>query len=168
MSEIVVKEISLIEDEQTLINEIYGSGGKPERIDRKDGFIYYVDIQSGVVAAVMTNPYLFTKDYINEMHTKYCIAEINFSTEVFHNFLDAVFRGKATCSKEDKFDLEFGIQLARDRCLEKYYKNLLKIFTVFNEQLSPIMSYITEKQLEASTKINILENKTKIENLIKE
>ena len=53
-----------------------------------------------------------------------------------------VFVGKAVCSKEDEFDFEVGAKIARNRALEKYYREKGRVvsqwITVAEERMSKL------------------------------
>ena len=57
-------------------------------------------------------------------------------TDNYHN-MPKYFIGVARCSLDDDFDVETGKEIAKRRCLAKYYsskyKRLLKVATVFNK-----------------------------------
>ena len=82
----------------------------PEKIilEEDSTFVYYVDIEKGVVAAVMEEPIEEAKSYIVKLghaleETEICIPQANL---ILEKYLCSPIRAKATCHEEDEFDLE--------------------------------------------------------------
>ena len=103
-----------------------------ELLKKEDSNIcYYVDVEKGVVAAVMEN-----------------VSE-SISTEIFHTCnewdngigfikyttwkdVPQKLTAKATCHENDEFDLETGMRIARKRLLHKYYRLFRQILNTIN------------------------------------
>lgn len=114
---------------------------------KKGNFEYFVDIEKGVVAALMRYP---MKEAFN---LRQKVTDLFHSNEVyldslcsaFEKYLSNPIRAKATCAEEDEFDLEIGMRIARERCLAKYYKKLTNAFVELNNRIDPILSFIEDK-----------------------
>lgn len=123
--------------------------GNRYQIDEGEGkgFVYYVDIEKGTVAAVMRKPL----EEISKVAEKTFNAFIekgfypDFNYKVFEKHLSAPIRAKATCAEEDEFDLSVGMKIARERCLAKYYKKVTNVFIELNNLIDPILSNIEDK-----------------------
>ena len=111
---------------------------------KKGNFEYYVDIEKGVVAALMRDPLKEASKAAGKVFN-ICVRN-NFYPEgnydTFTKHLSKPIRAKATCAEGDEFDLETGMKIARDRCLAKYYKKLTNAFVDLNNLVDPILSYI--------------------------
>ena len=96
----------------------------PEKIilENDSTFVYYVDIEKGVVAAVMERPIEEAMGYINRIGEELgkCDIRMPGAGAIIEKNLYSPIRAKATCHEEDEFDLEYGMELARKRCLAKY------------------------------------------------
>ena len=116
---------------------------------KKGNFEYFVDIEKGVVAALMRDPMMeafkLRQKVTHLFHENGVYLDSIYST--FEEYLSNPIRAKATCSEEDEFDLETGMRIARERCLAKYYKKLTKIFVEFNNLLDPILSFVEDSCL---------------------
>lgn len=116
---------------------------------KKGNFEYFVDIEKGVVAALMRNPmkeaFNLRQKVTHLFHSNEVYLDSMYST--FEKYLSNPIRAKATCSEEDEFVLETGMRIARERCLAKYYKKLTKVLIEFNDLLDPILSYIEDSCL---------------------
>lgn len=60
-----------------------------------------------------------------------------------HNYIDIT--AKATCSKDDKFDVEVGKRIARERLLEKFYKIRLDYLRCIGDELSCQIDYVEDQ-----------------------
>ena len=115
----------------------------------KGNFEYFVDIEKGVVAALMRDPMMeaskLRQKVTHLFHENGVYLDSIYST--FEEYLSNPIRAKATCVEEDEFDLETGMRIARERCLAKYYKKLTKVFVEFNNLLDPILSFVEDSCL---------------------
>lgn len=116
-----------------------------EVIKDKNSFItYYINEDKKVVIAkinindiiIEVNKALRVK-YVN----RYIIGEGSRRfKEKFPNYLNGHIyidiTAKATCSKDDKFDIEVGKRIARERLLEKFYKIRLDYLRCIGDELS--------------------------------
>lgn len=114
---------------------------------KKGNFEYFVDIEKGVVAALMRDP-MREAFNLREKVSHLSLAndvylESLYST--FEKYLSKPIRAKAICAEEDEFDLETGMRIARERCLAKYYKKLTNAFVELNNKIDPVLSYIEDK-----------------------
>lgn len=128
----------------------------PEKIilEEDSTFVYYVDIEKGVVAAVMEEPIEEAKSYIVKLghaleETEICIPQANL---ILEKYLCSPIRAKATCHEEDEFDLEYGMKLARKRCLAKYYKKLTNLFIELNNKVDPLLCFIEDTIINCAGK----------------
>ena len=93
----------------------------PEKIilENDNTFVYYVDIEKGVVVAVMEHPVEEATSYINKLGNTLNETgiHIKYATSILEKHLYSPIRAKATCHEADEFDLNYGMELARKRCL---------------------------------------------------
>lgn len=63
----------------------------------------------------------------------------------YDKYYDGHFVGKATCSKDDNFDLEIGMRIARNRALHKYYYEkcllMIKMTNIWKTRISCLEKY---------------------------
>lgn len=85
---------------------------------------YYVNEEKGVVIAKLKKWDMVTDTNLYLLNHKLPIIE---PSPTYDKYYDGYFVGKAICSKDDSFDLETGMRIARNRALRKYYweKHLL-------------------------------------------
>ena len=121
--------------------------GNRYQIDEGKGFVYYVDIEKGTVAAVMEEPLKEISNVAEKTFNAFVEKGFypDFNYRVFEKHLSAPIRAKATCAEEDEFDLETGMKIARERCLAKYYKKVTNVFIELNNLIDPILSNIEDK-----------------------
>jgi hypothetical protein len=128
----------------------------PEKIilEEDSTFVYYVDIEKGVVAAVMEHPIEEAMGYINRIGEEFQKRGIRVEGigDIIGEKLYAPIRAKATCHEEDDFDLEYGMRLARKRCLAKYYKKLTKTFIALNDIFDPLLCFIEDEIINCAGK----------------
>lgn len=108
--------------------------------------VYYIDICSGTVAAVLEHPACkFQKERtkVFELLKKNGFVKQDCFSEIF-----APIRAKAICAEEDEFDVNVGIKIAKRKCLAKYYKKVTQYFVNLNNELEDILSYIEDRCLE--------------------
>lgn len=112
----------------------------------KGNFEYFVDIEKGVVAALMRDPLKEAAKISEKTFNTMVIVGFypDFNYRIFEKYLSNPIRAKATCAEEDEFDLEIGMRIARERCLAKYYKKLTNAFVELNNKIDPILSYIED------------------------
>ena len=131
-------------EETDTITQLDAEGNKFQI--KRGNFEYFVDIEKGVVAALMRDP---LKE-VAKISEKTFNMMINigfypdFNDKIFEKYLSNPIRAKATCAEEDEFNLETGIKIARERCLAKYYKKLTNAFVELNDKIDPILSYIED------------------------
>lgn len=130
----------------------------PEKIilENDNTFVYYVDIEKGVVAAVMEHPIEEAMGYINRIGEEFHKRGIRIDGvgDIITDKLYAPIRAKATCHEEDDFDLEHGMELARKRCLAKYYKKLTKTFIALNDIFDPLLCFIEDNVISCANKFD--------------
>jgi hypothetical protein len=128
----------------------------PEKIilENDNTFVYYVDIEKGVVAAVMERPIEEAMGYINRIGEELgkCDIRMPAAGEIIEKNLYSPIRAKATCHEEDDFDLEYGMELARKRCLAKYYKKVTQMFVDFNNLFDPLLCFIEDNIIRCASK----------------
>lgn len=85
---------------------------------------YYVNEEKGVVIAKLKKWDMVTDTNLYLLNHNLPAIEPRLT---YDKYYDGYFVGKATCSKDDSFDLETGMRIARNRALRKYYweKHLL-------------------------------------------
>ena len=114
---------------------------------KKGNFEYFVDIEKGVVAALMRDPmreaFNLRQKVTHLFHSNEVYLDSLYST--FEKYLSNPIRAKAICAEEDEFVLETGMRIARERCLAKYYKRLTNAFIELNNKIDPVLSYIEDK-----------------------
>lgn len=115
----------------------------------KGNFEYFVDIEKGVVAALMRDPMMealkIRQKVTHISQTRGVYVDNIYS--IFDDYLSNPIRAKATCAEEDEFVLETGMRIARERCLAKYYKKLTNAFIELNNKIDPVLSYIEDSCL---------------------
>ena len=115
----------------------------------KGNFEYFVDIEKGVVAALMRDPMMealkIRQKVTHITQSRGVYLDNIYST--FDTYLSNPIRAKATCAEEDEFVLEIGMRIARERCLAKYYKKLTNAFVELNNKIDPVLSYIEDSCL---------------------
>ena len=79
---------------------------------------YYVNEEKGVVIAKLKKWDMVTDTNLYLLNNNLPMIEPRFT---YNKYYDGYFVGKATCSKDDSFDLEAGMRIARNRALQKYY-----------------------------------------------
>lgn len=132
---------------------------------REDSIVFYVDIEKGTVVAVMEKPqvealgFLRRVDMIDKGNTL-----LYHSDRLFEKIFSPPIRAKATCSEEDDFDLEYGMELAKNRCLAKYYKKVTRFFVELNNLLDPVLNVVEDYMLSCAEKYNRFLEKGKIDN----
>lgn len=114
---------------------------------KKGNFEYFVDIEKGVVAALMRDPLKEAEKIVEKTFNMMISVGFypDFNYKVFEKHLSKPIRAKATCAEEDEFDLETGMRIARERCLAKYYKKLTNAFVELNNIIDPILSYVEDQ-----------------------
>lgn len=128
----------------------------PEKIilENDNTFVYYVDIEKGVVATVMERPLEEAMEYINRIRKEFHKRGIRVdgTDTILSEKLSAPIRAKATCAEDDEFDLEYGMELARKRCLAKYYKKLTQVFIDLNNKVDPLLCFLEDKIISCAEK----------------
>lgn len=120
----------------------------PEKIilENDSTFVYYVDIEKGVIVAVMENPLKKANPLIQKTLEKMNKNDLYISMSDFIlGSLKSPIRAKATCSEADEFNFEYGVNLAKQRCLAKYYKNITQMFVRLNNQVDPFLDFIEDE-----------------------
>ena len=151
----------------------------------KSSFTYYVNCDKGVVVAVMNNP----KDEI--------LKEIDglYEDAKFFSYLNTVLLlvedtvpekvcAKATCKENDEFDVEVGMQIAKEKCLFKFLKYKIRTLCKISDDIdefcdkledkiisevvrqtnygNKIKSY-TDCEVEVANETEVLENEVEVE-----
>jgi hypothetical protein len=128
----------------------------PEKIilEEDSTFVYYVDIEKGVVAAVMEHPIEEAASYIYKLCNIFNEKGIHIreSTSFLEEYLYSPIRAKATCHEDDEFDLNYGMELARKRCFAKYYKRLTNLFIELNNKVDPLLCFIEDTIINCAGK----------------
>lgn len=132
---------------------------------REDSIVFYVDIEKGTVVAVMEKPQIEAQGFLRrvEMIDKGNTLMFH-SDRLFDKIFSTPIRAKATCSEEDDFDLEYGMELAKNRCLAKYYKKVTRFFVEINNLLDPVLNTVEDYLLSCAEKYNRFLEKGKIDN----
>lgn len=95
---------------------------------------YFFDEEKRTVVAVMKN---CEGDVYNILESLGIDDIMEYRTRNVNLLLKSVYRGKAKCSPEDVWNKEEGMRIARNRLLEKYYRdyssNLNKAFEIFKK-----------------------------------
>lgn len=79
---------------------------------------YYVNEEKGIVIAKLKKWDMVTDTNLYLLNHKLPMID---PALTYDKYYDGYFVGKATCSKDDSFDLETGMRIARNRALRKYY-----------------------------------------------
>lgn len=79
---------------------------------------YYVNEEKGVVVAKLKKWDMVTDTNLYLLNHNLPTIE---PALAYDRYYDGYFTGKAICSKDDKFDLETGMRIARNRALFWYY-----------------------------------------------
>jgi len=114
----------------------------------KSSIYYYVDVEAGTVVAVMDNVHDEIMQNVNKLKrqtdefgryvTNYWIRKMDIPTTL---------KGKSICSENDEFDLDFGMKLARERLLNKFYHYLAKFFIDMNNGVEEFLEYLENAML---------------------
>ena len=148
--------------------ELLGIKEKGNLVEAYDKYFdYYINLEEGVVAAVMRDPLTYFAKNINDINTKL--------SDTFHHidrhaiplaYLSKPIRAKATCHPDDEFDLEKGIKIARKRCVLKATRSLGQVYVKFNNVLDPAISYVEDTLITLSERINRIESELADEKLV--
>lgn len=105
---------------------------------------YYVNEDNGIVIAAVDKV-----DIAAEVFRALIRQGIAIENEQIWNKLskieDYTYKTKAVCSEKDTFDEKVGMEIARNRLLEKYYKVRLEILRVFGDELSRQIDYVEDQ-----------------------
>jgi len=114
----------------------------------KSSIYYYVDVEAGTVVAVMDNVHDEIMQNVNKLKrqtdefgryvTNYWVRKMDIPTTL---------KGKSICSENDEFDLDFGMKLARERLLNKFYHYLAKFFIDMNNGVEEFLEYLENAML---------------------
>lgn len=123
-------------------------------LENDNTFVYYVDVEKGVVAAVMEHPMKEAIGYVDKLGNILLDTgvRINNVSTILEKYLYSPIRAKATCHDSDEFDLEYGMELARKRCLAKYYKKLTFVFVELNNIVDPLLTFLEDKVISCAGK----------------
>lgn len=66
--------------------------------------------------------------------------------------INNTYRGKAVCSVEDKWDVELGKRIARNRMLNKYYKAKLRVLKLALKDINSVMTDVNRRAAYAADK----------------
>lgn len=103
---------------------------------------YYVNEEKGVVIAKLKKWDMVTDTNMYLLNHKLPTIEPELT---YDKYYDGHFVGKATCSKDDNFDLETGMRIARNRALHKYYYEkcilMIKMTNIWETRISCLEKY---------------------------
>lgn len=86
---------------------------------------YKIDKQKRTVTAKLTKTRF---DVVNEISKRlghnesYVLFGTEFRSQLKDVLLPKCFTGKAVCNEKDEFNVDIGKQIAKQKCLDKYYK----------------------------------------------
>lgn len=103
-----------------------------ELLKKEDSNIcYYVNVEKGVVAAVMQD---VENSILNEIFDECNEKNKNIFFINYVNWISVPQKltAKATCHENDEFDLETGMRIARKRLLHKYYRLFRQVLNTIN------------------------------------
>lgn len=118
--------------------------GVYEIVCDKSNIHYYVNENKKTVAAVMRDS---RREFRNEM-SKLIDKTLGFLWEVDHIYscglscIKDTYRGKAHCIKNDEFNVEVGMKIAREHMLANYYIDRAAAFTAVAEIIGNLFSEI--------------------------
>jgi hypothetical protein len=122
-------------------------------------FDYYINLEEGVVAAVMRDPLIYFAKNLDDIDKK---LSVTFPHRERHAasyaYLGKPIRAKATCHPDDEFDLDEGIKIARKKCVLKATRKLGQVYVELNNLLDPAISYVEDTLITLSERINRIEN----------
>ena len=117
---------------------------------KNSSIYYYVDTETGTVIAVMdtvrqemmrnVNKFKRQTNEIGKLIIEYYMRQAE---------IPRTLKGKATCGENDEFDLEFGMKLARERLLHKYYDVWTRIMVQMNNEVEDFFEVEDETLLKA-------------------
>ena len=114
---------------------------------------YYVNEDNGIVIAAVDKV-----DIATEVFRALFRQGITIENEQIWNNLnkieDCTYKTKAVCSEKDIFDEKVGMEIARNRLLEKYYKARLEFLRIFGDELSRQIDYIEDQMNYSWTSYN--------------
>lgn len=120
---------------------------------------YYVNEEKGVVVAKLKKWDMVTDTNLYLLNHKLPMIEPELT---YDKYYDGHFVGKATCSKDDNFDLEKGMRIARNRALNKYYNEkyilMMKMTDIWKKRIFCLEKY----------RFHMMEKYAKIGNSLKE
>ena len=103
---------------------------------------YYVNEEKGVIIAKLKKWDMVTDTNLYLLNHKLPMIEPELT---YDKYYDGHFVGKATCSKDDNFDLEIGMRIARNRALHKYYYEkcllMIKMTNIWKTRISCLEKY---------------------------
>lgn len=119
---------------------------------------YYVNEEKGVVVAKLKKWDMVIDTSLYLLNHNLPTVDVGYS---YGKYYDGYFTGKAVCSKDDIFDLETGMRIARNRALFWYYaaKNNLMVQTikVWDDKLSNLRKYTNQQSSKLKKIIDSLE-----------
>lgn len=105
---------------------------------------YYIDEEKGIIIAAVDKV-----DIASEVFRILLKQGISINNEQYLNKFskieDCTYKTKAVCSEKDIFDEKVGMEIARNRLLEKYYKARLEFLRIFGDELSRQIDYIEDQ-----------------------
>lgn len=136
----------------TIVND---NGNGVYEIEAKNSNIhYYVNENKKTVAAVMRNNKMQVRIELNTLLEKYTPIDSFFISDFVNyeikKYIKNVYKGKAHCIKDDKFDLETGMKIAREHMLADYYCDRTNCFIAVSDKLSNLI-YELEERITVST-----------------
>lgn len=116
---------------------------------------YYVDVEKGIVIAKMDNVYSEMSSTFEKLKRSVNEEGRGIMKLVFRNMeIPITLKGKATCSENDEFDLDFGMKLARDRLLRKYYKIMTNVFVAMNNHTEDFLEALDSFIIKSMVNFN--------------
>ena len=110
----------------------------------KSNIHYYVNEPKKTVAAVMCGA---TREFRNEMdrlidRTFGFVWESDALYTCSLKYIKSTYRGKAHCIKNDEFNLETGMRIAREHMLANYYVDRAIAFAAVSERIGQFLNEI--------------------------
>lgn len=122
---------------------------------------YYVDEEKGVVVCRMISAEKEARPFERKLQ-ELCNETTNTNTfemyvcRIFNK--DKSFSGKAKCANGEEFNLSFGMQVAKRKCLKKYYRALTNRYVDYNNSLEKILDKVEDNLIVFAEKYQRFEN----------
>jgi hypothetical protein len=130
----------------TIVND---NGNGIYEIEAKNSNIhYYVNENKKTVAAVMTKGRAQVgrelEDFFDKHYCSEWFADVFYECEL-HKFVKNTYKGKAHCIRDDKFDLDVGMRIAREHMLADYYVDRTNCFSAVADRLTNCLFALEER-----------------------